>query len=346
HRVGHGWLPTEARGLVLQALAAAPGEERGGEDRYRLVVTVNDVEVFRTEVHGAASGREIAVPRAALKPGAENRVAFDIEGRGTFGYAVTLSGITRDFTAERGPRSPASVATIRRRVYLAVPPDLDGRPRAAGFNTVVNCKPFENAAKHVARGGRIRGESQADRNAMPNRAVLGEPMVLHEYLPAGTSVVPGSVQGDATLFTVSEGVLTFFFSPGSPTASARYELRGDLPGRYRVLPTSVRGADGPGRGDFGQPAEMSVLAPGDAITDIYRPTPDELCDRGKRHYEAGRLAEAAAPLESLFGEFTLRDDILKETARMLLFVHLARHNARRAVRDFQIVRHNAPDLYP
>ena len=45
HRVGNGWLPTEARGLVLQVLAAAPGEDRGGEDRYRLVVTVNDVEV-------------------------------------------------------------------------------------------------------------------------------------------------------------------------------------------------------------------------------------------------------------------------------------------------------------
>ncbi len=113
HRLGNGWLPSEARGLVLQAIASAPNEDRGGEDRYHLVVTVNDAEVFRTEVRGSAPGREIAVPRAALKAGADNRVSFDIEGRGTFGYAVTLSGITRDFAAERGQRPAAPAATIR-----------------------------------------------------------------------------------------------------------------------------------------------------------------------------------------------------------------------------------------
>jgi TolA-binding protein len=345
HRVGNGWRPAGARGVVLQALAAAPGDDRGGEDRYRLVVTVNDAEVFRGEVRGAAPGREVVVPRAALKPAGENRVAFDIEGRGTFGYAVTLSGITRDFAIERAPGTPAPVATIRRRVYLATPPELDGRPLATGFDAAVRPWVFENRATRGARGGRVRVEIEAECQAAAGRAVSGEPIVLHEYLPAGTSVVPGSVRGEASLFTVSDGVLTFYFSPGEPRFSARYELRGDLPGRYRVLPATVRPADDPGRGDFGQPAELSVLAPGDPATDTYRPTPDELYDRGKRHFDAGRLADADAPLESLFGEYTLRDDILKETARMLLFVHLARHDSRRVVRDFEIVREKSPDLF-
>ena len=345
HRVGNGWLPAEARGVVLRALAAAPSDDRGGEDRYRLVVTVNDAEVFRTEVRGTAPGREIAVPRAALKAGAENRVAFDIEGRGTFGYAVTLSGITRDFAAERGQREPARPATIRRRVYLAVPPEFDGRPLSTGFATVIHATPFENGATQVPRGGRIRVEIDAGRDTTAGRSGPGEPLVLHEYLPAGTSVVPGSVQTSASLYTESDGVLTFFFAADRPDASARYELRGDLPGRYRVLPTSIRGADDPARGDFGKEAELSVLAPGAPTTDVYRPTPDELYDRGKRHFEASRLDEAAAPLEALFAGYTLRDDILKDTARMLLFVHLARHDARRVVRDFEIVREKSPELY-
>ncbi len=280
-----------------------------------------------------------------LKAGAENRVAFDIEGRGTFGYAVTLSGITRDFDAERGQREPGRPATIHRRVYLAVPPELDGRPLSTGFAAVVHATPFENRATQVPRGGRVRVEIDAGRDTTAGLTVPGEPLVLHEYLPAGTSVVPGSVDSTASLYTVADGVLTFFFAADRSQVSARYELRGDLPGRYRVLPASIRGADDPARGDFGKEAELSVLAPGAPTTDVYRPTPDELYDRGKRHFEAGRLDEAAGPLEALFAGYTLRDDILKSTARMLLFVHLARHDARRVVRDFEIVREKSPELY-
>ncbi len=196
----------------------------------------------------------------------------------------------------------------------------------------------------MTRGGRVRVEIEADRRETSGQPNRGEPAVLHEYLPAGMTVVPGSLQSGASLYTISDGVLTLYFPDFPPFISARYELRGDLPGRYRVLPASIRAADDPGRGDFGKEAELSVLAPGAPTTDIYRPTPDELFDRGKRHFDAGRLAEAEAPLESLFQGYTLRDDILKDTTRMLLFVNLARHDARRIVRDFEIVREKSPEL--
>ncbi|MHB1558945.1 MAG: alpha-2-macroglobulin family protein, partial [Isosphaeraceae bacterium] len=353
HRVGNGWIPAEARGLAIQALAAAPDEGRdnggGGEVRYRLTITVNDTEVFHTEVNGPVEGREIEVPRKLLKTGAGNRVAFDIEGRGTFGYAVTLSGVTRDFTAARPPAgrnaaAPGPAAAIRRRAYLAAPPELDGRPLESGFAWVVHATPFENRATQVGRGASVRVEVEADRLAT-GRGETGGPVVIHEYLPAGTSVVPGSVGSDTAVdWIISDGLLTVFAPAGPAHVEFEYSLRGDVPGRYRILPTAIQAAEDPGRGGFGVPGELAVLAPGEPTTDVYRPTPDELFDRGERLFEAGRLADASSPLESLFEGYTLRDDKLKETARMLLYVDLARHDARRIVRDFEIVREKAPEL--
>ena len=358
HRVGNGWLPAEARGPVLLALAATQGCDRAAEDRYRLVVTVNDAEVYRTEVAPGAGlptppagrpevsqtrSREIVVPRAVLKPGAENRVAFDIEGQGTFGYAVTLTGVTRDFGPDQDRLN--RTATIGRRVYLAAQPEIEGRPIPIGFSTVINPKPFENLAAQVSQGGRVRVEIEAARARPADRPDWqSDFLVLHEHLPTGTRLIEGSVESRARHYTNADGVLTFYFAAGQPIGLIRYELRGDLPGNYRVLPTSIRGADDPGRGHLGATAALQVLSPGAASTDPYKPTPDELYHRGKVHFDAGRLAEAAAPLETLFEGYTLRDDILKDTARMLLFVDLARHDARRIVRDFEIVREKSPEL--
>lgn len=158
-------------------------------------------------------------------------------------------------------------------------------------------------------------------------------------------MVEGSVRSQARSYTKTDGALTFFFPGGQPIGLIRYDLRGDLPGRYRVLPPSIRSADDPGRGHLGEMATLQILAPGAVSTDPYKPTPNELYHRGKVHFDAGRLAEAAAPLENLFENYTLRDDILKDTARMLLFVHLSQNDARKIVRDYEIVREKMPELY-
>src|SRR5262249_8113721 len=83
HRGGKGWQRLKARGPALAALCAYYGKAAGAEDRYRLVATVNDVEVLTLDVTGAIEGKSVLVPQRALKPGAANRVRFDIEGRGT-----------------------------------------------------------------------------------------------------------------------------------------------------------------------------------------------------------------------------------------------------------------------
>ena len=47
----------------------------------------------------------------------------------------------------------------------------------------------------------------------------------------------------------------------------------------------------------GRSGELRVLAPGERSTDSYKATPDELYARGKAHFEADRMAEAAPPLD-------------------------------------------------
>ena len=56
----------------------------------------------------------------------------------------------------------------------------------------------------------------------------------------------------------------------------------------------------------------------------YKPTPDEFYARGKAHFDAGRFAEAGEALEPLYGGYTLRDDIAKDAARMLLLISILR----------------------
>ncbi len=65
-----------------------------------------------------------------------------------------------------------------------------------------------------------------------------------------------------------------------------------------------------------------MRAPGEPSTDPYKPTPDELYARGKAHFDAGRFAEAGDALEPLFAGYTLRDDIAKDAARMLLLINI------------------------
>ncbi len=99
-----------------------------------------------------------------------------------------------------------------------------------------------------------------------------------------------------------------------------------------MLPPSIRSAYDPGRPHLGpvrRPPRAGARRAGE--TDPYRATPDELFARGKALFDAGRTAEAAGPLEELFDGYTLRDDIAKDAARMLLLIHIDQDQPRKVV---------------
>jgi tetratricopeptide (TPR) repeat protein len=342
HRMGTGWQPPVVRGPAVAALAAAYGRDGAADNRYRLVVTVNDKEVKTLDVQGSVEGSAIRVPLEHIKPGAPNRVHFDIEGRGMYGYAVTLTGFTRDFGPEQDPNNRPF--GIHRRVYWAPKPTLDGKPLPSGFGVAINPQTYENAITQVARGGRFTVSVEAWRNQP-----AGQPewerdfLVLEETLPAGTSLVEGSVNSQASFHEYADGVLRLYFAPDQ-WPGCTYEVFGSLTGAYRALPPVLRSAYDPGRRHLGAPGDLTVLAPGEKSTDPYKATPDELYARGKGLFDSGRLAEAAGPLEQLWTSFTLRDDVAKDAARMLLTVNIKNYDPRRVVQYFEVLKEKSPEL--
>jgi alpha-2-macroglobulin len=343
HRNGIGWQPPKAKGAALAALSSYYGRAQGAEDRYRLVVTVNDRKVYEAEVSGPAEGQAIRVPVRVLKAGGNNRVSFDVEGRGTFGYAVTLTGFTRDFGPDQN-RAGRSFSILSRDA-LAAEPELDGKPLATGFGVAVNPEVFVNKVTQVGLGGRARVAIDASRVAPARRPAWERDfLILEDHLPAGATLVEGSVQSQASRYELADGVLTFYFTPDQHPGSIQYDLYGYLPGRYRALPPKLRSAYEPGKYHLGPAGSLTVLPPGEKPTDPYRPTPDELYARGKALYDAGRLADAAAPLEALWSAYTLRDDIAKDAARMLLAIHIKNYDANKVVKYFEVLKERSPEL--
>ena len=343
HRQGFGWQPHKAKGPALAALAAYHGKAQGAEDRYDLVITVNDTEVYRQRVIGATEGKAVLVPTRTLKTGDNNRVRFEIEGRGTYGYSVTLTGFTRDFAPDQNRANRSAI--ISRRVYMPAEPELDGKMLPIGFGVAVNATPFENHVKQVALGGRARVDVDAFRVVPANQPEWERDfLVVQEYLPAGVTLIEGSVQTSASSYQQADGVLSFYFAPDQWPGTIRYDVHGYLPGSYRALPASVRSLYDPGRSHLGPAGDLRVLSPDEPPTDPYKATPDELYARGKGLFDAGKLTEAAAPLEDLFSAYTLRDDIAKDAARMLLLINIKEYNARKVVQYFEVVKEKAPEL--
>jgi uncharacterized protein YfaS (alpha-2-macroglobulin family)/TolA-binding protein len=345
HRVGNGWLPHAAKGPALAALGAYHARGEIAEDRYRLVVSVNGQEVHRAEVNGPAAGAAIAVPRAAIQPGGENRVRFDIEGRGTYSYTVTLGGFTRDFKPDQDVAGRPFV--VSRRAILPAEPTLDGKTLPVGFGVAVGASYFENAATKVAEGGRARIRIDAYRVNQPGQPAWERDfLILEDSLPAGTTLVEGSVQTTAAHFEVDDGAIRFYFAPDQEPGQTAYDVFGTLPGQYRTVPPLLSSAYEPGRRHLAAAGgyDLRVLAPGEPNDDPYKATPDELYARGKALYDAGKLANAAEPLESLWGAYTLRDDVAKDAARMLLFIHLQTGDARKIVQYFEILKEKMPEL--
>jgi tetratricopeptide (TPR) repeat protein len=343
HRTGTGWQPHNAKGPALAALSAYYGRAQGAEDRYKLTVRVNDTPVAEITVTGSAQGQAITVPRKAIKVGQPNRIRFDMEGRGRFGYAATLSGFTRDF----GPDQAATnrLASLARRVYHPAAPELDGKVLPVGFGVTVNPTPFENLASQIALGGKATVAIAAWRNIPANTPDWERDfLIVQEHLPAGTTLIEGSVNTTATSYDLADGVLTFYFAPNQHPGVISYEVYGYLPGQYRALPASVRSAYEPGRFHLGPIGALRVRAAGEPNTDPYKPTPDELYARGKTHFDAGRFTQAGDALEPLFSGYTLRDDIAKDASRMLLLLNIHADEPRKIVTYFEVVKEKAPEL--
>ena len=199
----------------------------------------------------------------------------------------------------------------------------------------------------VAPGGRARVEIDAYRIYRPNVPEWERDfLVVEEHLPAGHDPDRGlgAVAGRRPHAGRRRPDLLLRPRPVSRDASSTTSTATCPASTAPCRPRSASAYE-PGRSHLGPAGDLKVLAPGEPATDPYKATPDELYARGKALFDAGRLAEAAAPLEALFGGYTLRDDVAKDAARMLLLIHIDQdYDARKVVQYFEVVKEKAPEL--
>ena len=323
---------------------AAP---RSAEDRYKLTVTVNDTQVAVLNVIGVGRG-----------PG-DRRPAQGAEGRAAQPRPLrrwrAAAGLA---TPSRWPALPAissptrirrtGVATINRRVYLPAAPELDGKALPVGFRRRRERQPTSKTwPARSALGGRARVALTAWRN-IPDTTPEWERdfLVVEEHLPAGTTLIEGSVQTSRHLVSPGRRRLDVLTShPRRTPASITYDVHGYLPGQYRALPTSIRSAYEPGRFHLG-PRERppSAGARRAEHRSLQADTRRALMPSARATSTPADSPRPARPLEPLFAGYTLRDDIGKDAARMLLLINIRQQDAAQDRPVFRGRQGEGPEL--
>ena len=344
-RFGPGWLPYETKGAAVAALAAWHGRAKAAEDRYRMAVKVNDQPLDQFTVDGAngSSVKVWNVPVSLIKPG-QNKISFDVEGRARYGYGVELTGFSRDYSMDQKPEGKPF--TVQSRDILAADPELDGMRLPTGFSTVLNPTEFQNKVTQILPGGKARVALHVRRTPGMNVGLNGgDLVVVEEYLPSGVRLVEGSITG-AVLRTEQElGLLRFYLDPRTlGDSTIQYEVFGAFEGQSRLRPTRIYALSQSGLAHASAESSLTILSTGSKSTDSYKPTPDELYARGRKHFEKGRLVESAQALEALSTGYSLQDEPARETARILLDAHIASNEPRKIVQDFEVLKLRAADL--
>ncbi len=91
-------------------------------------------------------------------------------------------------------------------------------------------------------------------------------------------------------------------------------------------------------------ASLAVLPIGEPSGDVYRLTPQELYELGKRHFEKKDLAGAGTYLAELLAKWNVNAEAYKEAARMLLDIHLEKGPPAEIVHYFEIIKEKWPEL--
>lgn len=334
------WYDSRARGLAVAAVAQRRARAVTDEGPLRVELAVAGFEPLELALGPDA-------PRGTLElelgpgPGGKLSVTLSTRGRGTPHYALVLGGIAVD----SAPRPAAAFELLEQRLE-APRPTFQGRELVPGFSVLERFEaPWTNEVRQLELGARASFSVAWQRRLGPGASSERRPALLLDLpLPAGARVLPGGVRG-ASAHLGSEGRVVFRLEPGAAAGRVEVDLVGLVPGTYRVPPPVLYDADLPRERAVGAARALSVLPRGERSRDPYRPTPDELLQRGLALFELGRAAEAAEPLTRLFDEHgsRLRDEPLRRAAWALLRAALEADDAARLVRAFELVVERDPE---
>lgn len=335
------WSEGGARGMALAALSMQRGSAAPAADDFEVVVEAAG-ETRTLRFAGAAPMQRVEF---ALTDGAAASVPVRLElrGRGAPVFSARLSAATREIVEVRH-----ADLRVTQQTFLAAPPVIGGREIPTGFGVLARVdQTWQNEVSGCGFGEEVVGAvSWWKRWRNEETDLDGEYLLLEVPLPRGARLVPGSVSGDFRSWEEDGGVLRVRIGRTRGGGSLAYRLVGTVPGAWRAAPAILRSAYDPSRRADGEARTLAVRGSRETGDDKYRPTPDELFHAGKAHYESGDLEAASASLQPLMDgwERVLRDDVLRQAAEMLLYAAIARDDAPRIVRSFEILREKSPDL--
>jgi TolA-binding protein len=339
HRTGHRWAPDKATGPAALALCQWFTGSRFEDEKYKLSVFVNDIQIKVLNMDSASGTQEINVPAKHLQEG-KQRVNFQITGRGRYTYQCILSG----FVPADQLKSTTTDWQIKR-TYRPAPLEVDGREIPRGFEVVQgDFSRFTNPLTQLPTGRRCLVELDFRRQVSKNTSEDHlDYLAVTEPIPSGTAIIEPWVNGPFERFEISRGAITFYIGNRRSSGTIRYQLSGYLPGEYRAGPTVMRNAHRPDQMAVAAPKPLVVLAEGAKSSDPYRLTPQELYELGKYHYGQGDWKATDEHLAKLTGNWGLRAEIYRDVVHMLLNVHLELASPANVVRYFEIIKERWPD---
>ena len=214
-------------------------------------------------------------------------------------------------------------------------------------------KTFTNPLTELPVGRRGHVSLEVWRNSPGNSAEETlEYLVVTESLPAGTTPIESSITGGFERYEIGPGQITFYVGSRPYIDRIGFDVHGYLPGQYRAIPTVARNAYRPDQMAVAETKEtadvktLAVLPLGAKSSDPYRRTPRELYELGKRLFEKGSecFPTAGARLEDLLANWNVNADVYKDSARMLLDIHLQTGPPAEVVRYFEIIKEKWPEL--
>jgi alpha-2-macroglobulin len=341
-RTGFRWQQEKANGPAIVALADWFARTKFADEKYKLIVSVNEKEVETLDIDPAVDGtRRVSIPAATLLAGKPNKISMQLAGRGRFSYSAILSGSV--------PADMLKNTTNAWRVIRHAEPAhrmLDGQVVPRGFN-IATGEPanFRNPLTQLPVGDKAEITLQVDRrNVRGTKDEQLDYLVVSEPLPAGSVVLEDSIRGSFERYEIGASEITFYLGDQASPKDIKYTLVGHLAGQYRTVPTVVRSFYRPDRIAVGAPQKLSVLPQGAETVDKYKLSPVELFEFGKRTLAKNENAAAAKHLTELFKGYQLNANVYKQVVQMLFKASLAIKNHRAIVDYFEIIKEKYPDV--
>ncbi|WP_167546677.1 tetratricopeptide repeat protein [Stieleria maiorica] len=337
-RVGSRWPVESDNGPAIAALSAHFGEMPPTQEKITVKIYVNGDELETLTLEPGAESRRINVPQALLTED-QQRIEFELQGRGEFSYSAVLTG----FSDADSIASTTKDWSVQRR-YEPDQMRIDGRLVPRGHRVVDGGYPWKpNKLTELAAGDRTL-VTLTPRTRYQNSRPLRNYLMLIEPIPAGCAILEDTISGVYDRYEITPGAITFYIGDSKTPGDIRYALAGYLPGSYRMAPAVLASYYKPSEIAVSDPGSMRVLPVGTESSDPYTLTPDELFELGKAYYAKGDYQKAFDFLHQLHADWQLHPEPFKET--VLLLFRAATHLDRHAdiVPFFEIIKERFPDV--